>query len=300
MTSISTRQFEGMLPERPGRQIVPGTTSGCATSWDDGMTTYTLQWGPAAAGVAFGWMMADELDTALMALEAIRAGDVGRLRDKHFLMQTMSHVRKLRLRLEAIEEELLRQARDEDPTGSATLSWRDAGDELRQHHTSVRERWQRSMTGQHAEYRHWLVQGLNETDTAPAAEGDQHIDPARRARIAEVLFASGALIQRNGWSRNKHYDHDAGKAPAESPLGLVGAIAMVLCGDPVDWEGPVIPDDVPLYEVQDYLRDFLDAESLAGWNNAPGRTQGDVVKALREAAEALANPEAHHAENAPE
>src|SRR4051812_3533362 len=108
MTSIHARQFEGMLPERPGRKIVPGTTSGCATSWDDGMTTYTLQWGPAAGGVAFGWMMADELDTALMALEAIRAGDVDRLRDKRFLTQTMGHVRKLRLRLEAIEEELLR------------------------------------------------------------------------------------------------------------------------------------------------------------------------------------------------
>jgi hypothetical protein len=170
MTSIHTRQFDGMLPERPGHKVVPGTVNGCAASWDDGMTTYTLQWGPAAGGFVFGWMMADELDTALMAVEAIRAGDIDRLRDSHFLSQSMGGVRKLRMRLEAIEEELLRQARDEDPTGSPTLSWRDAGDELRQHHTSVRERWQRSMNGQHAEFRNWLIQGLGEASAAPAAE----------------------------------------------------------------------------------------------------------------------------------
>lgn len=164
------REFgEDMLPARPGHS--QENSDGCWAVWDDQVQTFTLQWGPAAGAWAHGALMAEEMDAALLALEAIRAGDVGRLRDAEFLTRSMSRVRRLRMRLEAIEEELLLAARDKEPTGKSTLTWDAVGGELRQHPTSVRERWIRSTSGQYAEFRDWLTQEITgRGDPAPGAE----------------------------------------------------------------------------------------------------------------------------------
>jgi len=98
---------EGLIPDRPGHQVVPDSVTGTYAGWDDDRATYTLQWGPAAGGLFYGWSMADEADTAIEALEAIRADDE-RLTDPAFLGVAIEHTHQLRERLDAIEEELAR------------------------------------------------------------------------------------------------------------------------------------------------------------------------------------------------
>jgi hypothetical protein len=157
---------EGLIPDRPGHQVVPDSVTGTYAGWDDDRATYTLQWGPAAGGLFYGWSMADEADTAIEALEAIRADDE-RLTDPAFLGVAIEHTHQLRERLDAIEEELLRRARAAGENGGPALSWRELGSRTGQHHTTISGRLKRSDAGQHAARRDWLLQDRDSTQPDP-------------------------------------------------------------------------------------------------------------------------------------
>ena len=63
---------------------------------------------------------------------------------------------------------------------------------------------------------------------------------------------------------------------------LLGALVCVLEREAAEKDG-----ELPLEELAAALyalADLVDADSLVAWNNAPGRTQADVVRALDDAA----------------
>jgi hypothetical protein len=126
--------------------------SGNTTFWPDGTTTYTLV---TKEGHATGWTVADEADTVLRAIEAIRSGK--RPADAE-LWRYMTDTRRLLTRLQAVQDELLLLAREADEQGNV-MSWREIGEAVGQHFTTVRERHERITVGeQPAVWRGWLTQ----------------------------------------------------------------------------------------------------------------------------------------------
>jgi hypothetical protein len=103
-------------------------------------------------------------------------------------------------------------------------------------------------------------------------------------KIADVLERAAARVER-GWTRG-HYARDA-RGRRASPRGRVavawcaeGAIAAEY-GMP-SAEGPAYDAFLALSKL---LRSVSPgAKSVYDWNDAPGRTQAEVVAALREAA----------------
>lgn len=159
MTGIEQRE-QGLIPARPGHDIPPGGLMARenAAVWDDGRQTYTLQWGAGAFGIVHGFQTADRADTLIMAIEAIRH-DRDKLSDPSFLALALREGRRLRHMIAAIEDELIKAARQpRESDGEAVLSWREIGEELQTHHTTVRERFNRLAAGETAQWHRWLVQ----------------------------------------------------------------------------------------------------------------------------------------------
>ena len=159
MTGINERE-QNLIPERPGREIATGglMARDNAAVWDDGRQTYTLQWGAGAYNVVHGFQTADRADTLIMAIEAIRH-DRAKLSDPSFLRMALREGRRLRKMIEAIEDQLISAARQpSESTGEALLSWREIGDELDVHFTTVKERAGRLERGERAQWHRWLVQ----------------------------------------------------------------------------------------------------------------------------------------------
>ncbi|WP_329020889.1 hypothetical protein [Streptomyces sp. NBC_01601] len=140
---------ETMTPESVVME--PNSVAGPTAYWPDGSTSYLLHFN----GGHSSWTIADETETAVAALEALHSGeDIG----KELLQAYTRGVRQLEMRLTALKEELLLFAREPGPDGKARLTFRELGDELRQHHSTVAERHQRIVDGDPAPWRHWVTQ----------------------------------------------------------------------------------------------------------------------------------------------
>lgn len=129
----------------------PTEIAGPTAYWPDGTTSYVLHF----RGGHTSWTVADEADTAVRALEALRSGEEI---SKGALQTYLRDVRRLETRMTALKEELLLLAREPGANGRARLTFRELGDELRQHHSTVSERHQRILGGDTAEWRRWLTQ----------------------------------------------------------------------------------------------------------------------------------------------
>ncbi|GHH25718.1 hypothetical protein [Streptomyces rubradiris] len=129
----------------------PDSVAGPTAYWPDGATSYIL----AFKGGLPSWTIADEAETAIAALEALQSGQEI---DKELLQAYLRGVRRLEMRLTAIKEELLLYARETGPDGKARLTFRELGEELSQHYSTVAERHQRIVDGDSADWRHWVTQ----------------------------------------------------------------------------------------------------------------------------------------------
>ncbi|MFD4322247.1 hypothetical protein [Streptomyces sp. NPDC058548] len=130
----------------------PAAMAGPTAFWPDGTTSYTLHF---KGGPETSWTVADEADTALKALEALRDGEEI---TPGALQTYLNHVRRLEMRMTALKEELLLFARESGPNGRARLTFREISEELRQHYSTVAERHQRILDGDTAPWRPWLTQ----------------------------------------------------------------------------------------------------------------------------------------------
>lgn len=137
---------------------------GAHAFWDDGTTSYILH---TRTGHVHGWTLADEADTVIQFVDAMRL-------DEDLTPDQMSHtltdIRRLRMRLEAIENEAILYSREysahtereREPGGSRQkprLTVTEVANELGLDHSTIVERHQRLTSGRHASWRPWLVQG---------------------------------------------------------------------------------------------------------------------------------------------
>ncbi|MGW9436721.1 hypothetical protein [Streptomyces sp. NPDC055607] len=180
----------------------PEQLAGPSVYWPDGTTSYILHF---KGGPETSWAVADEADTALRALEALRGGEEI---TPGALSTYLCHVRRLETRMTALKEELLLYAREPGPNGRARLSFRDIGDELGQHHTSVAGRHQRILDGDTAQWRRWLT---------------QHTERA-------AMYTNGGELPR---PPRPQREHETGVYDSREEPGKV--LAHCRCG----WSGPV-------------------------------------------------------------
>lgn len=178
----------------------PTELAGPTAYWPDSTTSYVLHF----KGGHISWTVADEADTALRALEALRGGEEI---SPDALRAYLRDVRRLETRMTALKEELLLFAREAGPTGRARLTFRDVGDELQQHHSTVAERHQRILDGDTAQWRPWLA---------------QHTDRA-------ALYANGGELPR---TPEPPREHEIGVYDSQEEPGKV--LARCRCG----WSGP--------------------------------------------------------------
>lgn len=146
-----------------------GGASGATTWWQDGTASYVLHF---RSGALHGWTLADETDTAIQAVDSLRAGE---FMSGERLWAALRDVRRLRTRLEALEAELMLTAREDTPR----MSLREIGEATRLHHTTVAERVERMRSGEHAAWRHWLVQGTPRADLYGGATDPDAPAPGR-------------------------------------------------------------------------------------------------------------------------
>jgi hypothetical protein len=99
--------------------------------------------------------------------------------------------------------------------------------------------------------------------------------PMGGASVSEVLAAAADLLEKPGaWTQGIWVDH-------KGCLCIEGAIATVV---------GIHPSDVYSHPASIELEARIG--SLVDWNDAPGRTQAEVVTALRQAARQASNPTA--------
>ncbi|WP_330269875.1 hypothetical protein [Streptomyces griseorubiginosus] len=211
---------ETMTPETV--LMEPDTIAGPTAYWPDGTTSYVL----AFKGGPSSWTIADEAETAIAALEAIQSGEeIG----KELLQAYTRGVRQLEMRLTALKEELLLYAREPGPSGKARLTFRELGDELRQHHTTVAERHQRIVDGDTADWRRWVT---HNTDRA-------------------ALYVNGGEPPRPPEAPR---EHETGVFDSSEEPGKV--LARCRCG----WSGPAGTNTVTASrQGKDHERNPLDA-----------------------------------------
>ncbi|MFE4264519.1 hypothetical protein [Streptomyces sp. NPDC056883] len=179
----------------------PTELAGPTVFWPDGTTSYVLHF---KGGSATSWVVADEAETALRALEAVRGGQEIA---PEVLRSYLGTVRRLETRMTALKEELLLVAREPGPNGRPRLPFRDIGEELGQHHSTVAERHQRILDGDTARWRHWV---------------------AGRTERAAMYFNGGELPLTPKPQR----EHETGVYDSQEELGKV--LARCRCG----WSGP--------------------------------------------------------------
>ena len=119
--------------------------------------------------------------------------------------------------------------------------------------------------------------------------GQPHLGPCVEApgTAARVLQSAAVYLERHGWIQGAYYDSTTGSfAP---PACLVGAIAMVCYGGPVDapaqhFDDPGFLDfEAAVLHLDRYLLAEDGSESY-DFNDARGRTADQVTEVLRNAA----------------
>jgi hypothetical protein len=176
---------------RPGR--TPREANGPAAWWSDG-TTYVLRF---TSDHVRGFTMADELDSVLLAVDALTSGQE---MNRGELQLALRDTRRLSTRLAAVADELLLYAREAGDDGRPQLSFRQIAEETGQHYTTVSERHGRVARGEFAAWRNWLVQHTKRDemyptqDGAPAFPGGRrpaHLSRGKRVHRTEVYDAAG-------------------------------------------------------------------------------------------------------------
>lgn len=96
--------------------------------------------------------------------------------------------------------------------------------------------------------------------------------------VADVLNRAADLIERDGWCQRRYRGQDGEHCVSDA---LIRAAGM---GEPGD-TGQQARVMTLYCEASDALRAKVRRKNLPRWNDAPGRTQAEVVAALRAAAE---------------
>ena len=97
--------------------------------------------------------------------------------------------------------------------------------------------------------------------------------------VADVLNGAADLLEREGWCQGQYRNVDGRRCLARA---LADALDLPLNG-PANWHHNPLYDAAALALKQVTGRHFI-----AMWNDEPGRTQAEVVAALRAAAEQAA------------
>ncbi|EST17890.1 hypothetical protein [Streptomyces niveus] len=161
-------------------EIRLGGRNAATTFWQDGTTSYLLHF---RSGHVHGWTMADETDTAIQAVDSLRAGEE---MSGQRLWSALRDVRRLRGRLEALEAELVLYAREKTVSGRSRMSLREIGEVTETHHTTVAERVDRMQAGAHAPFRGWLVQHTDREHLYGGTPAETPKVPSLREQIAEA------------------------------------------------------------------------------------------------------------------
>jgi hypothetical protein len=135
---------------------------GATAFWDDGTTSYVLH---TRSGHVHGWTVADEANTVIQIMDVMIGGeDI----PPEQMSASLRDIRRLKTRLEAIENEAILYARESDSSGAdcarprkPRLNVTQIADELGLDHSTVVERHRRMLDGRHAVRRRWLVQGTD-------------------------------------------------------------------------------------------------------------------------------------------
>lgn len=137
---------------------------GAVAHWADGSTSYLLH---TRTGHVHGYTLADETDTVIQFVDRVRLGeDI----EPDSMAKALEDIRRLRTRLDAIENEAILVAREysahteRERTAGGTrqksrLTVQQVAEGLGLDHSTVVERHQRMSGGRHAAWRQWLVQG---------------------------------------------------------------------------------------------------------------------------------------------
>lgn len=132
---------------------------GAVAWWADGSTSYLLH---TRTGHVHGYTLADEMDTVIQFVDRLRLGEEI---TPDSMAKALEDIRRLRLRLDAVEGEAILVAREsiEDNAGRIKrrrprLTFEAIAGELGLDHSTVVERYKRMSRGIHAAWRHWLVQ----------------------------------------------------------------------------------------------------------------------------------------------
>ncbi|WP_405935307.1 hypothetical protein OG495_37105 (plasmid) [Streptomyces longwoodensis] len=150
---------EPMTASRPGME--PREVFGRTAYWPDGVRTYTLAYHGSKQG-----QIADEADTAILAMDAIQSGEP---LEQKLIRDGLRDIRRLKQRLAAIEEELMLAAREGDHRDR--MSFRDLGEAIGQHHTTVKERYDRlAVEGRTHPLRRWLTERTPRADLYPTTD----------------------------------------------------------------------------------------------------------------------------------
>ncbi|MET8822541.1 hypothetical protein [Streptomyces rochei] len=202
MTSYSSSYTGDQLliaKAQPGADLMePTRVAGPTVYWPDGTTSYVLSFTRGHES----WTVADEAETAVSALEAIRGDEEI---ERSLLQAYLRGVRQLEMRMTALKEELLLYAREAGENGRSRLTFRELGDELRQHHSTVAERHQRILDGDTAAWRHWVTQGTGRATLYSNGGTLPHEDKPLREHETDVFDSQEhpGKVQarcRCGWS----------------------------------------------------------------------------------------------------
>lgn len=115
---------------------------------------------------------------------------------------------------------------------------------------------------------------MNTLTPQPLTLEPQTPQEERTRTTSDVLLAAARYIEEHGW-------HKGSAVSADGRVCIVGAIKAVCFQDPDDFDwspGAVAAVDVAAHHVGDYAH---------VWNDAPERTEAEVLSALREAARSL-------------
>ncbi|HEY5098523.1 MAG TPA: hypothetical protein VII54_00550 [Gaiellaceae bacterium] len=107
---------------------------------------------------------------------------------------------------------------------------------------------------------------------------------------AVQLLCSARDLVRRGWTQHAEGRDAHGAAvepwhPTATSWSLLGAVVAAL---EAQTDGGKELPLVQLTDALDALALFVDFDSLADWNDEPGRTQGDVIAVLDTAADTAA------------
>lgn len=111
-----------------------------------------------------------------------------------------------------------------------------------------------------------------ETKTQPKVDHT----PAQLDEVSRLMLKAADLIEKHGLAKDE-------RCSAEGAYCVHGALAMAETGNPEAWDNPL--EYVATARIFKTLgvqeTTFFNPRGIAQWNNAPGRTQDEVVAKLR-------------------